>query len=152
MRAGFITEYTDAFYSAIHTDLPDIEYDDYDYSSLHRESKSVSFNKQIEEIKKGGKIRKKRRPSTNDSFDIYAFPQTWGSTALGHGGIGGAAMTSVLTVVIGVKRQHYCVYFGGIFAYHVSKPTEEFFTDLHKFSMKMKGKHSQYSNEPIEGD
>jgi hypothetical protein len=40
------------------------------------------------------------------------FPQLWGSTALGYGGIGGSAMTSAYTIII-TYHNYYCVYFGG---------------------------------------
>lgn len=33
-------------------------------------------------------------------FEFYMFPQAWGSTSLGFGGIGGQAMTSAYTTVI----------------------------------------------------
>ncbi len=58
---------------------------------------------------------------TIDDFDIIVFEQTWGSTALGFGGIGGQAMTSAMTYVfIPVTCDQECfVYFGGRFAYHV---------------------------------
>lgn len=148
MRAEFIKEYTDSFYSAIHIDLPDIEYEDYDYTEIKKIKKSIDKQKVWEDIKNSGKkIIKKRRPSSHDDLDVYAFPQTWGSTALGHGGIGGAAISSALTVVVGMKRYYYCVYFGGRLAYKVFNPSPNFFEDLHKFNMKRKGEHSQYLNE-----
>ena len=52
-------------------------------------------------------------------LDVWAmFVQTWGSTALGLGGIGGQAMTSAYTVIIfSPDTSTYCVYFGGRFAY-----------------------------------
>jgi|ERR1035437_6107199 hypothetical protein len=35
-----------------------------------------------------------------DNLSWYSFPQLWGSTACGHGGIGGCAMTSAQTVIV----------------------------------------------------
>lgn len=58
----------------------------------------------------------------------YSFPQTWGSTALGFGGIGGAAMTTAQTVVVftyGAPIGKAAVYFGGRFAYLVENAGEE---------------------------
>lgn len=60
-----------------------------------------------------------------DGVGWYAFPQTWGSTALGHGGIGGQMMTSAITMVVVVQPGWHgdhpegiaLVYFGGAFAY-----------------------------------
>lgn len=64
----------------------------------------------------------KAERATVDDFTMYTFPQTWGSTALGFGVIGGQAMTVANTYVFipdGVDQ--YCfVYFGGRFAYAVS--------------------------------
>lgn len=56
---------------------------------------------------------------TIDDFEMYTFEQTWGSTALGFGGIGGQAITSARTYVfIPVDCDQKCfVYFAGRFAY-----------------------------------
>jgi hypothetical protein len=61
---------------------------------------------------------KEERP-TIDDFELYTFNQTWGSTALGFGGIGGQAMTQARTYVfVPVTCNQKCmVYFGGRFAY-----------------------------------
>ncbi len=50
------------------------------------------------------------RPSRHD-IEVVMFPQMWGSTALGYGGIGGAAMTTAYTVIITCGDTH-AVYFG----------------------------------------
>lgn len=54
-----------------------------------------------------------------DDFELYTFNQTWGSTALGFGGIGGQAITSARTYVfIPMTCNQRCfVYFAGKFAY-----------------------------------
>ena len=56
---------------------------------------------------------------TVDDFELYTFNQTWGSTALGFGGIGGQAMTQARTYVFipQVENQKCIIYFGGRFAY-----------------------------------
>lgn len=42
------------------------------------------------------------------------FPQTWGSTALGFGGIGGQAITNAYTIIVECEHTGYrAVYFGG---------------------------------------
>lgn len=54
--------------------------------------------------------------------DCHTFMQVWGSTALGFGGMGGAAMSPAMTVVFIVIEQGFTnayVYFGGVFAYVV---------------------------------
>lgn len=83
--------------AALHRDLPDIEYQDRDW----------------EQYKKGVDVRvtKTRRPSEYD-IEVVVFPQTWGSTALGYGGIGGAAMTPAYTIIV-TSGYTSCVYFGG---------------------------------------
>lgn len=79
----------------------------------------------------------KRRPTLYD-VQVCMFPQTWGSTSLGYGGIGGSAMTTAYTIVVSRGREH-CVYFGcGRLAYKVrysgktSNEYAEFVDDLHK--------------------
>lgn len=53
-----------------------------------------------------------------EEFDIYDFDQTWDSTALGFGGIGGSAITTARTyVLIPMDEEKAYVYFGGRFAY-----------------------------------
>lgn len=49
----------------------------------------------------------------------YSFPQTWGSTALGFGGIGGQAITTAQTYVVLANGAIY-VYFGSRFAYVIT--------------------------------
>lgn len=53
-----------------------------------------------------------------DDGDLYMFDQTWASTALGFGGMGGSAMTKATTYVF-VPRELATayVYFDGQFAY-----------------------------------
>lgn len=66
-----------------------------------------------------------------DEGDLYMFEQTWGSTALGFGGIGGSAMTSATTYVfIPAKLNQAYVYFGGTLAYVINNPNERFREDL----------------------
>lgn len=77
----------------------------------------------------------KLRPTLND-FEIYAFEQIWGSTALGFGGIGGQAITSAMTYVfIPISIEEKCfVYFAGRFAYAVPYSTV-FIEDVMKHQM-----------------
>lgn len=49
-------------------------------------------------------------------FEWYAFPQVWGSTALGLGGFGGQATTTAQTFIVLGHSEAY-IYFGGRFAY-----------------------------------
>lgn len=58
---------------------------------------------------------------TIDDFELYTFNQTWGSTTLGFGGVGGQAITQARTYVfVPVTCNQKCfVYFAGRFAYEV---------------------------------
>ena len=70
-------------------------------------------------------------PPTLDDFEIHVFEQTWGSTALGFGGVGGQAMTSATTYVfipIGINQKCF-VYFAGSFAYAVDY-SDKFMEDV----------------------
>lgn len=76
-----------------------------------------------------------RRPYTSD-ISVYHFPQTWGSTALGFGGIGGQAFTTAYTtVVIGVDDVA-AVFFDGKHAYTIQGFNEEFDKDISNHRMK----------------
>lgn len=72
----------------------------------------------------------KDNPSFDD-FDLEIFDQTWGSTALGFGGIGGQAMTTARTYVFlpATCNQKCFVYFAGKFAYAVPW-SEKFLVDV----------------------
>jgi hypothetical protein len=59
-----------------------------------------------------------RRPMQYELAVVAMFPQIWGSTALGFGGMGGQAMTTAYTVVIEcAENKSMCVYFDGHWAY-----------------------------------
>ena len=68
---------------------------------------------------------------TLDDFELYTFEQTWGSTALGFGGMGGSAITSARTYVFipWHDSQKCFVYFAGRFAYAVDY-SEKFMSDV----------------------
>lgn len=79
------------------------------------------------------------RYKRTEILNVNIFSQTWGSTALGFGGIGGSAMTSAYTTVLECFVEHqdskgehhiWLVFFAGSIAYAVENPTEEFFKDL----------------------
>ena len=74
------------------------------------------------------------RPSIYD-IDVIQFPQTWGSTALGFGGMGGAAMTKAYTTVI-VCRDSAAVFFAGRHCYSVEGLNEAFKGALKRRSMR----------------
>ena len=71
-----------------------------------------------------------------DDMNCILFPQTWGSTALGFGGIGGAAMTTVsVAVITSLPRHRAAVYFGPRHAYTIDRPNAAFFVDVANHQM-----------------
>lgn len=76
----------------------------------------------------------KGRPMVSD-LTIIHFPQTWGSTALGFGGIGGAAMTTAYTTVI-ICRNNAAVFFDGKHCYSVDDFKENFMNDVNGRHLK----------------
>ena len=67
--------------------------------------------------------------------DVKIFSQTWGSTALGFGGMGGDALTEAYTTVITLSDFSYLVFFNNRLAYGVKDPTKRFFEDLRNRTM-----------------
>ena len=88
-----------------------------------------------------------------DDFDMFIFPQTWGSTALGFGGIGGQSMTTANTYVfIPVTCHQNCfVYFDGRFAYQVPY-SKSFMEDVRNHSMKSVNQSRLYVKEANSND
>lgn len=86
------------------------------------------------------------RFNIND-FSVYVFEQTWGSTALGFGGIGGQAMTTANTIVlIPINNHQDCfVYFAGRFAYSVPY-SDVFGNDVINYSVVGVNHISKYIN------
>ena len=82
---------------------------------------------------------------TLDDFELYTFEQTWGSTALGFGGIGGQAITSATTYVfIPMSVNQKCfVYFAGRFAYAVDY-SDKFMQDVLKCDMASVAESGKY--------
>lgn len=63
-------------------------------------------------------------------FEVYVFEQTWESTALGFGSIGGSSMTTAWTHVVLTSDGKYHVFFDGRHAYSIENPTDKFKSDL----------------------
>jgi hypothetical protein len=81
-------------------------------------------------------VEKSRKHSFYDLAVYSMFPQTWSSTALGFGGIGGQAITSAYVCIIESNLVGgYAVYFGGRFAYVINRPNEKFIEDLQRHRM-----------------
>lgn len=115
-----ITDLAEVVAHAQYVGFADIEYESRDWQA-YRDSAG----------KEDRRIPRTRRPTTRDFTVIGMFPQTWGSTALGHGGIGGASVTTAYTIVLHCGyTSEYLVYFGGRMAYKLVKPNQRFWTDL----------------------
>lgn len=133
-----ISTLVDVYISAVANDAADIVYSDRDWMKYKETGEDV-------------RIEKRRRPTVDD-LEVYAmFSQTWGSTALGLGGIGGAAMTPAYTVVLQDDAGNgWLVYFGGRFAYRVSADREnatgrgKFLEDINKQQLVSVSKHGRY--------
>lgn len=109
-----ITDLADCIAHAQYVGFSDIEYETRDWEEWRKTQKDV-------------RVPATRRPTTRD-FGVYAmFPQTWGSTALGHGGMGGAAMTTAYTIVLECyATREFLVYFGGQICYTVNRDSANF--------------------------
>lgn len=98
--------------------FPEYQYEDRDWEHYRN-------------TKEDKRIVKSALHSARDITVYTMFTQTWGSTALGFGGVGGAAMTSAYVIILESERgAGFCVYFGGRFAYKIEKPTDKFFNDV----------------------
>lgn len=137
-----VEELANAFYSACYVDMGDIEYEKPDpqaYEKWLQEKATVSTvpatpRKSLRDLPR---VKARRRPTSRDLEVFAMFSQTWGSTALGFGGIGGSAITPAYTVIVAnVHSREFCVYFGGRFAYKVKKPTEDFFEAVRSSNMR----------------
>ena len=123
----------------------DIEYETRDFEAIQ---KAKTAAERAETLHKT--TLAVRRPHVSRDFWVYAmFPQTWGSTALGHGGMGGASMTTAYTIVLECQHtQEYLVYFGGELCYKVdrrSKNLEMFREDIGKQCLASKRNCEKYN-------
>ena len=94
-------------------------------------------------------VIKAKRSHTDLDIEVHAmFSQTWSSTALGFGGLGGQAMTDAYTIVLRSSLLgEYCVYFGGRFAYTIKRPNQKFFEDTANGRLAPVREKSQYSED-----
>lgn len=116
MSSNPITALHEALSAAVYEDLPDLDYNERDWVKWN----NMTPEQRHEAIKDGTTpvTKHTRRPYTHE-VDVTMFNQTWGSTALGYGGIGGQALTDAYTVIVEFLGI-YCVYFGcGRLAYKI---------------------------------
>ena len=131
-----ITDLADCIAHAQYAGFSDIEYETRDWETYRK-------------TKEDARVPARRRPTTRD-FGVYAmFPQTWGSTALGHGGMGGAAVTTAYTIVLECyDTQQFLVYFGGQWCYTVSRTSQNldvFIEDSRNHNLASKRDSGKYN-------
>lgn len=98
--------------------LPDLKYEDRDWDAFN------AWTPERQHAARTGQepmpvVQRTRRPRADECEVLAMFAETWGSTALGFGGMGGAAMTPAYTVVVGGPCGESAVYWHGKFAYLV---------------------------------
>lgn len=130
-----ITDLADCIAHAQYVGFSDIEYETRDWEIYRKTKEDV-------------RVPARRRPTTRD-FGVYSmFTQTWGSTALGHGGMGGAAMTAAYTIVLECRAtQEFLVYFGSQMCYKVdrrSKNLDAFVEDCKNHNLASKRDSGKY--------
>ena len=137
MKVGnTLNDLHNALAHAVYEGFPKIEYEDRDWEHYR--------------ITKEDRRITKTRNHREEDFSVEAmFPQTWASTALGFGGLGGAAMTTAYTIIL--KSDYglgYCVYFQGRFAYRIDQPNDRFFQDINNKQMAcVKDAENYYQKE-----
>lgn len=116
MYSDFFNSTAEAIGAAVYRDLPAKKYWARDWAAYRRLPKAEQ-----QKLRHGdGPGRELSRRPQFSEIGVVVFPQTWGSTALGYGGVGGAAMTTAYTVVCSDGINH-CIYFGcGRLAYSIN--------------------------------
>ena len=103
-----------ALYHAAHIALPDVHYQTRDWEALAKLTMSQRKAMAAQDLPT---VQCVRRPAIHQITVLGMFNQLWGSTALGFGGLGGAAMTNAYTVVLRGPDGSIAVYWNGRFAY-----------------------------------
>lgn len=81
-------------------------------------------------------------------FEVNVFLQTWGSTCLGFGGIGGQAMTSAYTTVIWEESAGiYGVFFDEGLGYVIKNPNDLFMENMNSHRMFERSRSGAYRRE-----
>jgi len=81
----------------------------------------IRIAKELLQIEEDYPFRLKDPIKNRRDMVLKMFPQTWESTSLGFGGIGGSAMTEAMTYVLipNNDSEDSLVYFAGCFAYKI---------------------------------
>lgn len=80
----------------------------------------------IEHLKKPNPVLYDGYEMSERDLEVFSWPQTWGNTSTGFGGMAGQMMTTAQTVVTIGPMGDACVYHNG-FAYKVEIPSDKFF-------------------------
>ena len=117
--------------------FPEFKYKSHDWEKHDKWHSSLSREERKNAIAPDDCYVEKSRKHVMYDLTVYAmFSQTWGSTALGFGGVGGQAFTSAYVCVIESDLVgQYAVYFGGRFAYLIDKPNHIFFQHINDQKM-----------------
>lgn len=125
-----------ATFHAAHIAFSDVHYQTRDWAAV--EGLSMEERRKVQLDNSYPMLDQVRRPDISEIQVTAMFPQMWGSTALGFGGLGGAAMTPAYTVVVTGPSNQVAVYWGGRHAYTLDMNTisdqqrADFTADLNK--------------------
>lgn len=112
--------------------FPEYEYQDRDWEHYHK-------------TKEDKRITKHAKHRSSDCIVYAMFAQSWSSTALGFGGVGGQAITTAYTIIIeSYHGMGFCVYFSGRFAYRIERPSDDFFSDIIHHRMAKVSESQEY--------
>lgn len=103
---------------AAYVGMPDVQYMRRDYETAAKwtpEQRAKAIQEQS-----FPEVAAQRRPDMSECVVIAMFPQMWGSTALGFGGLGGAAMTEAYTIALEGPGRDVAIYWAGRFAYRIA--------------------------------
>ena len=112
--------------------FPEYKYQDRDWEKYAAWRATLTREEMKTAVAPGDCYVEKSRKHMLYDLTVYAmFPQTWGSTALGFGGIGGQAFTSAYVCIIESNLLGYlAVYFHGQLAYVIESPNGKFMEDV----------------------
>jgi hypothetical protein len=117
---------------AAYVAFPEYKYQDRDWSKHDKWRATLTREEMKTAVAPADCFIEKTRKHSFYDLTVYSmFTQTWGSTALGFGGIGGQAITSAYVCVIESNLLgQFAVYFGGRLAYVIERPDTKFFEDI----------------------
>lgn len=117
---------------AAYVAFPEYKYQDRDWAKHDKWRATLTREEMKTAVAPADCFVEKTRKHTFYDLTVYSmFTQTWGSTALGFGGIGGQAITSAYVCVIESNLLgQFAVYFGGRLAYVIERPNTKFFEDI----------------------